>query len=123
MRWQLASTCTVLMTAGMAAAQEAAAPVVPPPLPVGQDESLLLPSPVIDLRNLWKDDRPSYHFTADIGCDILWTRWSNPGCPAFGPKVALSVFNERDWGVGASWMQLDQSTTSKSVIGGSWRKP
>src|SRR5271165_6823898 len=108
MRWLMAPAWTVCIAAGMAVAQEAAAPSQPapqPPAPVfaGLQDSLLLPSPVTDPESLWNEDRPAWHFTADVGFDMLWTRWSNPGSPAFGPNVSLGVFNDRGLGVGANW--------------------
>jgi hypothetical protein len=116
----------VLMTAGLAAAQEAVAPAVPPPLPplpsvlAHPDDSLLSPSPVG--TGLWKDDAPSYHFYADVGFDILWTRLGNPSGPAIGPNVSVGVFNDRGAGVDANWMELDQST-SRSGSWGPLRRP
>jgi len=125
MRWLMALTCTVCIAACMAAQDAAApgqpAPQPPPPVFAGLHDSLLLPSPVSDPDSLWKEDRPGYHFTADVGFDMLWTRWSNPGSAAFGPNVSLGVFNDKGFGVGANWMEFDQST--KSSTWGTMRRP
>jgi hypothetical protein len=125
MRWFLMPICTVVITAGMAAAQATAVTEAPAPLPPfpGGDSLLLLPSPVADPKNLWDHHDglvPGYHFTADIALEALWMHWNGSSSPAFGPNVSLGVFNEKGFGVGASWMQLEQSN-SRSAIWGSRR--
>jgi hypothetical protein len=81
----------------------------------------VLPAPVTDPASLWKDAAPSYHFTADVGFDVLWTRLGNASGPAIGPNVALGVFNDKGVGVDANWMQLEQSASRAAVWGYSHR--
>jgi hypothetical protein len=125
MHWFLMSISTIAISASMAAAQVTPVPEAPAPLPPfpGGESLLLLPSPVADPKNLWDHHDglvPGYHFTADIGMEALRTHWSGSNSPAFGPNVSLGVFNEKGFGVGASWMQLEQSN-SRSTIWGSRR--
>jgi hypothetical protein len=126
MRWLIAPAWIVGMAACIGLAQDATtpaqpAPQPPPPVFAGVHDSLLLPSPVAEPECLWKEDRPNWHFQADVGLEMLWTHWGNAGSPAFGPNVSLGVFNERGWGLGANWMELEQST--KSSTWGPMRRP
>jgi hypothetical protein len=117
MRWLLAPAWALWLTAGLVKAQEAApgpsalpATSVPAPPFVffEPDDSLLKPSP-LGAESLWKDDRPDWHFKADVGLDVLWTRFSGANSPMLGPNLSLGVVNDRGWGVVGNWMQLEQS--------------
>jgi hypothetical protein len=95
-----------------------------PPAPVPEKDRLLLPPPPgLDRDSLWSGDGNghNYHFSADVGFEMLWTRWGNPH-PALGPDASLGVFNEKAFGVSTSWFQADQST-SKTMFFTPARRP
>jgi hypothetical protein len=117
----LASTALALAgRCGPASAQD----IAPPPVALSVEPTAPITAPLTEIGN-FKDGEPGYHLYADVGVGCFWLHGGGVSMPNFGrpavessappllgPNVSMNLMNDHGWGIGASWWQASQSTTS-----------